>query len=177
MDLERVVATKRIYQGRILNLRLDTVEFPDGRTATREIVEHGASVVIAPLDDQGNVLLVRQYRLAVDQVLLELPAGGMHGDETPEEAANRELREEVGQAADRLERLGGYFAAPGFCQEYLHLFIATGLSPSPLQADEDESIDVVPIPLAEVYGLIERGEVRDAKSVAGLLWVLRRLGL
>lgn len=176
MDIEHVIDTRRVYEGRVVNLRIDIVEFPDGRVAEREIVEHSPSIVVAPLDDRGNVLLVRQYRLAVGQTLLELPAGGMHDGESPEEAATRELREEIGYAAAKLERLGGYFAAPGFCEEYLHFFVASSLTPSPLQADDDESIDVVPVPLSDVPGLIERGEVQDAKSVAGLWWMLRRLG-
>ncbi|MBI4499230.1 MAG: NUDIX hydrolase [Chloroflexi bacterium] len=175
-DIEHVIVTRRIYEGRILNLRVDTAQFPDGRTTTREVVEHSPSVVLVPLDDHGNVLLVRQYRLAVGHTLLELPAGGLNGQETPEVAADRELREETGYAAAHLERLGGYFASPGYCSEYLHLFLATGLHEAPLDADHDESIDVVRAPLREAVSLIERGEVQDAKSVAGLLWVLHRLG-
>lgn len=179
MERERTVSSRLIYEGRVVKLRVDTVELPGGRTSTREIVEHRGAVVIAALDGQGNVLLVRQYRSPVGQELLELPAGTLDPGEDPEPCASRELQEETGFRAERLERLGGFYSAPGFCTEYLHLFLATGLQPARLDADDDEDIQLVPTRLVEIPALIASGEIRDAKSVAGLLRVLweRRAGL
>ena len=173
MERERTVSSERIYDGRIVKLRVDTVELAGGRTSTREIIEHRGAVVIAALDGEGNVLLVQQFRKPVEQELLELPAGTLDPGEDPESCAWRELQEETGFRAEKLEKLGGFYSAPGFCTEFLHLFLATGLQPSPMDADDDEDIRVVPTQLSVVPSLITAGEIRDAKSVAGLLWVLR----
>ena len=173
MDEERTISTRKIYEGRIVNLRVDTVELPGGRTSEREIVEHRGAVVIAAIDGQGNVLLVRQFRKAVGQVLLELPAGTLDPGEDPETCALREIQEETGFRAGKLEKLGGFYSAPGFLTEYLQLFMATELEPNARAGDDDEDIEVVPTPLSKVPHLIATGEIRDAKSVAGLLRVLR----
>lgn len=174
MEAEPTLATQRIYQGRVVGLRVDTVQLPNGLTSQREIVEHGPSVVIVPLDEQDRVLLVRQFRKAVERTLLELPAGGLHPGESPQEAALRELQEETGYLAQQLEPLGGFYASPGYCQEYLHLFLASHLLPSPLPADEDEHIQVERVPLAQTPQLIASGEICDSKSAAGLLRVILR---
>jgi ADP-ribose pyrophosphatase len=165
---ERVLESRRVYEGRVVNLRVDTVALPDGRSAQREVAEHAPVVVIVPLDKDGNVLLVRQYRLPVTQLLLELPAGCIDPGESVEEAAQRELREETGQRAGRLERLAAFYASPGFCDELMHLFLATELEPSPLAPDSDESLEVVWLPLPEALALVERGEICDAKTIVGL---------
>lgn len=167
-DQEQVVASRRIYEGRVVSLRVDSVTLPGGRSTVREVVEHAPVVVIVPLDGEGNVLLVRQYRLPARRSLLELPAGGIDPGESVEEAVQRELREETGQQAGRLERLCGFYASPGYCDEYMHLFLATDLHPSSLPADTDEQIQVVRLPLAEALRLVERGEICDAKTIAGL---------
>lgn len=169
---ERVLETRRVYEGRVVSLRVDTVALPDGRSAQREVAEHAPVVVVVPLDGDGNVLLVRQYRLPVKQLLLELPAGGIDPGESVEEAVQRELREETGQRAGRLERLAAFYASPGYCDELMHLFLATELEPSPLAADSDENIEVVRMPLAEALALVERGEICDAKTIIGL-WAAR----
>lgn len=171
---EKTIDSRRIYDGKILSLRVDTVSLSGGGTSLREIVEHGNAVVLVPLDVEGRVLLVRQYRKPVERALLELPAGNMDPGEEPEAAATRELREETGFLPGRLVRLGGFYAAPGYCQEYLHLFLATDLQPDPLPADFDEDLEVVPTPWAEVPALLESGAICDSKSVAGLWWVLAR---
>lgn len=171
---ERTLASQRLYRGKVVNLRVDTVELPGGRLGKREVVEHAGGVVIVPIDDQDNVLFVRQYRLPVAETLLELPAGGADPGEGPQTCASRELQEETGYQAGRLERLCGFYTAPGFCTEFLHLFLATELSPSPLKPDEDEAIELVRVPLAQVQGLIASGEIRDVKTIAGLLLALSR---
>jgi ADP-ribose pyrophosphatase len=163
-----------MYDGKILNLRIDTIALPEGGTATREIIEHGQAVVLVAEDPDGRVLLVRQYRKAVERFMLELPAGNMNSGEEPETAALREMQEETGFLPGRLERLGGFFAAPGYCEEYLHLFLAIDLKPDPLPADEDEDIELIPTAWEEIPGLLESGEICDAKSVAGLWWALGR---
>jgi ADP-ribose pyrophosphatase len=142
---------------------------PSGRETTREIVEHGDCVAIIAIDDEDNVLLVNQFRKPVEKKLLEIPAGGIEPGEEPVDCVRRELREETGFLPRRVERLGGFYSAPGYCTEYLHLYLATELVPSPLQAEDSESIRLVRVRLSEVPGLITSGSICDAKSIAGLL--------
>jgi ADP-ribose pyrophosphatase len=142
---------------------------PGGRETTREIVEHSDCVAIIAIDDEDNVLLVEQFRKAVEKKLLEIPAGGIEPGEGPEDCVRRELREETGFLPQRVERLGGFYSAPGYSTEYLHLYLATKLVPSPLQAEDSESIRLVRVRLSEVPGLIASGSICDAKSIAGLL--------
>ena len=172
---ERVIESQRVFEGRICSVRVDTVELADGRRSTREIVEHDPVVVIVPVDEAGDVVLVRQYRLATGEVLLEIPAGIVDPGEDPEAAAQRELREETGLSARTLTRLGGFYASPGFLTEYMTVFLAEGLEESPLDADDDEDIVVLRVTLAEAVRLVESGEIKDAKSVAGILLAARRL--
>lgn len=167
---ERVLASRRLYEGRVVNLRLDTVELPGGRKATREVVEHGDVVAVVPLLEGEDVLLVRQYRLPTGQTLLEVPAGGVDEGETAEEAARRELEEECGQRAGHLGRLSGFYVSPGYCSEYVHVFLATELEPTQARPDADEQISVARLPLAEALRLVRGGEIRDGKSMIGLMW-------
>lgn len=171
---EPTVASERVFTGRLVNLRVDTVRLPNGHTTQREIVEHGESVAIVALDHEDNVLLVRQFRKAVEKPLLEIPAGGLNPHEDPLDAAQRELREETGFAARKMERVGGFYSSPGFCSEYLHLYLASDLHPSPVPGEEDENIELVRVPLAQVPHLIASGEICDGKSYAGLLTALVR---
>jgi ADP-ribose pyrophosphatase len=172
---EPTVESKVLYRGRILNLRVDTVRLPNGRLTTREIVEHSHAVCIVPVDDRGNVLLVRQYRKPAEAALLEVPAGGVEAGEASQEAVLRELQEEVGLTAGTLRHLASFWVAPGWCTEYMHAYLATDLRPASLAADEDENIAVVTVPLARVMELIQSGEIQDAKSIAALLLALRVL--
>ena len=148
----------------------------DGRRSTREIVEHGGVAAIVPIDESGNVLLVRQYRAPVDEAILEIPAGGIEEGETPEQAAQRELQEEVGKRAGGLERLTGFYASPGYCSEFIHLFLGVGLSASRRSGDEDEDIEVVRLPMEEALRRVRSGEIRDGKSIIGLLLAAERIG-
>lgn len=172
---ERVTESRRIYSGRIVGLREDTVRMPNGRTAGREVVEHADVVAIVPLDRQGNVVMVRQYRLPAGATLLEVPAGGVDEGEEIEAAAQRELQEETGYRAEKLERLGGLFVSPGYCTEFVHLFLASGLIEDALEADADEDIAVERVPLAEAVRMAEAGDIRDGKSIAGILLTARFL--
>ena len=171
---ERVTGSRHIHEGRIVNLRDDTVELADGRTAQREIVEHAEVVAIVPVDADGSVILVRQYRHPARDSLLEIPAGGVDSGEGIEEAAQRELKEEIGYRAGHLERLSGFYVAPGYCTEFIHLFRATSLTESEIGGDEDENIAIERVPLAEALRLIETDEIKDAKSIIGLLLLDRQ---
>ena len=171
---EPTIDSVRIYQGRVVGLRVDTVRLPHGGASQREIVEHGASVVLVPIDPQGRVLMVRQYRKPIERSLLELPAGGIDPGESPEEAARRELQEETGYLPGKLEPLGGFYASPDFCEEYLHLFLATELTPSARPPDDDENIELVPVTWDQVAEFLESGAICDAKSIVGLLRVWAR---
>ncbi len=169
---ERTLFSQLIYDGRAVKLRLDTVQTASGRKTTREIVEHVDCVAIIAVDGDDNVLLVNQFRKAVEKELLEIPAGGIDPGEDPETTVCRELREETGYLPRRLERLGGFYSAPGYCSEYLHLYLATDLAPSQLYAEDTESIKLVRVPITQILSLIASGSVCDAKSIAGLLTFL-----
>jgi len=171
---EQTLSSQYAYRGRGVNVRVDNVVKASGRETTREVVERGDAVVIVPFDAQGRVLLIRQYRYAVGRSLLEVPAGVLKEGETPEDCARRELQEETGFLARSLERRGGFYSAPGFCTEYLHLFVARDLVPSRLYAEDTSDITVVPVAASEIPHLIASGQIQDAKSVAGLLRVLGR---
>lgn len=164
---ERTLDSRQIYEGRIVALRVDTVALPGGRETTREVVAHPDCVAIVAIDAADNVILVRQFRHAVGKELLEIPAGSIEPGEEALHSAIRELEEETGYTAGRMERLGGFYSSPGYSTEFLHLFLATELEPGPSSAMEDEIIEVMPVPLAKIPGLILSGEVCDAKSIAG----------
>ena len=171
---EETLESKTYFQGKILNLRVDTVRMPNGRMATREIAEHSDSICVVPLDEEGNVIMVRQYRKPTEGVLLEVPAGGVEDGEVSEETVQRELQEEVGYTAAKLQHLSSFWLAPGWCTEYMHAYLATGLTPATLDADDDENIVVERIPLDQALDLIAQGEIQDVKSIAALLLVLNR---
>lgn len=158
-----------IYPGRAFTIRRDTLRLPDGRETRLDIVEHTGSVLILALDANGHLLFVRQYRHSAGLDLLELPAGTLEEGESPEACARREVREETGMAAGRLEPLGGFFLAPGYSTEYMNVYLATELRFDPLEADPDEFLSVERIPLTEALAMCERGEIPDAKSLAALL--------
>jgi len=147
----------------------------NGRETTREIVEHSDCIAIIAVDVDNNVLLVKQFRKPVEKELLEIPAGGIDPDEDPEAAVRRELREETGYLPQKVERLGGFYSAPGYCSEYLHLYLATDLVPSQLFAEDTEEISLVRMPVAQIPSLITSGRLCDAKSIAGLLTYLEYL--
>jgi ADP-ribose pyrophosphatase len=165
----KTLSSKQIYSGRAIKLRIDTVEEPDGKITTRDIVEHADCIAVVALDKQNNVVMVRQLREAVDKTLLEIPAGGIDPGEEPVDAVRRELQEEIGFFPQKIERLGGFYATPGYGTEYLYLYVATDLKPSRLKAEDTDNIEVVKIPLSKIPALITSGEICDAKSIAGLL--------
>lgn len=169
MQPEEQIASREIYDGRIIKVRVDDVLLASGGRSVREVVEHAPAVVIVAVDAEDNVLLVRQYRYAAGQTLLEAPAGIVEAGESPDACAQRELAEEVGFASRNLRALGGFWSSPGFCDEFMYAYLAKDLIPHKLQADDDENIQVEKIPLSRVPQLIRLGEIQDAKSIAALL--------
>jgi ADP-ribose diphosphatase len=165
---------KQIYKGKIISLRADTLKSLGRPSHTWDIVEHPGAVVIVPITDEGDILLVKQWRRAAEKILLELPAGTLENGEPPLLCAQRELQEETGYRAHELIPMGGFFSAPGFCTEYLHLFLAKGLYPSPLPHDDNEAIDLVKMPLAQALEMIDAYQFLDAKTIAGILLYARR---
>ncbi len=166
---EKVIKSQTIYAGRIVHFRVDTIELPDGRTTIREIVNTPGAVTIIPFTADRQVRMVRQYRSAVGEYLLELPAGTLQPGEPPEEAASRELAEETGDRAAHWRYLTSFYTMPGVCNEIIHLFLATELIPGATNHDLDESIEVVTVPLGRTLEMIETGQIRDAKTIVGLL--------
>jgi len=169
MQPEIVLASRRIYEGRVVNLRVDDVRTPGGMETQREIVEHRGAVALVAIDDGERVLLVSQYRHALGRVTTEIPAGTLEPGEDAVACAARELAEETGYSAARFERLGGIHPSPGFCTEYIHLFAATGLTRGEAQPEADEQIAVQALPWAEAMRRVRAGEMQDAKSVSALL--------
>ena len=169
---EKKLSSQQLYRGRAVNLRMDTVEKSDGKTTTREVVEHSNCVAVVVVDDQDNVLLVRQYRYPVGKFLLEIPAGGIDPNEEPIDCVRRELQEEIGYFPQKIEELGGFYSVPGYGTEYLHCYLATDLVPSRLIAEDSEGIEVVRVPISKITQLITSGEICDAKSIAALLTFL-----
>ena len=170
--MERTLSSQLIYEGRVVKLRVDTVKTAGGRETTREIVEHSDCVAIIAVDADDNVLLVKQFRKSVEKELLEIPAGGIEPGEDPETTVGREMREETGYLPRQVERLGGFYSTPGYGTEYLYLYLATDLIPSPLHAEDTESISLVRVPVSQIPGLISSGSICDAKSIAGLFTFL-----
>jgi len=166
------VRSEVLLEGRAFKIRRDVLKTPDGRETKFEIIEHGGSVVLVPIDEEGNVLFVRQYRHATGKELLELPAGTRDGDEPYEQCAAREVREETGMEAGQLKRVGDFFLAPGYSSEFMAVYLATGLKDNPLAADEDEFLNLEKIPAKDVTTMFERGDVPDAKSLAA--WLLAK---
>ena len=169
---EKKLDTKQIYQGRAVNIRVDTVEKASGTKTTREVVEHSDCVAVVVIDQQGSVVLVRQFRHAVDRFLLEIPAGGIDPGEGPIDAVRRELQEEIGYLPRKVDSLGGFYSVPGYGTEYLHCFVATDLVPARLVAEDTEDIELVRVSPDEIPRLVASGEICDAKSIAALLMFL-----
>lgn len=172
--METTLSSEYIYRGAILNLRKDVVAIGGGRVSFREVIEHADSIGIVALDEKENVLLVKQFRLPVTKNLLEIPAGGLEPGEDPRSTAIRELREETGYTPGRLDKLGGFYLAPGYADEYMHIFLARDLSYSPLEAEDTASIELVRYPVSQIDFLLASGVIEDCKTVAALLMYMAR---
>lgn len=172
---EQTIEQRRLYDGKVVNLRVDTVQLSNGVTATREVVEHRPAVAMVPVDAEGRLVLVRQWRTPAGGTLLEVPAGTTDGGEDIESAVQRELQEEVGYRAGKLTRLCGFWVAPGYCTEYIHIYLAEDLTESRLPGDEDEQIEVVRLTLDEALRAVSTGAIEDAKSQVGILMYATRV--
>lgn len=166
---EKYLSTEPVYDGRIIKVQVDTVLLPDGEKAKREVVKHPGAVVILPLTDRNEIVMVRQYRHPTGEVLLELPAGKRDGRESPLVCARRELEEETGLMASRWRVLLSFYTSPGFCDELLYLVLARGLTQGEPHPDDEEFIDVVTLPVDEAGRMVFSGEIRDAKTIIGIL--------
>jgi len=177
MDLtETALKSERIYSGRVVGLRVDTVRLPNGKEGKREVVEHGGAVCVVPMRDAETVLLVRQWRHPVAEPLLEVPAGGLEEGEDPRECARRELAEEIGMVPDSpLVPLYEAYLAPGYSTEKMYAYLARGLRDAPEAPDDDEFVQVVPMPLSEALAACTDGRIVDAKSIAALALAARML--
>jgi ADP-ribose pyrophosphatase len=164
-----ILNRKTIYEGRAFDVQKVLARLPDGREHEYDLVSHSGAVTLVPVDQDGNMWFVRQFRLGALQELLELPAGLMEKNEPPEVSAGRELREEIGMAADELRELGQFYMAAGYSSEYMYIYLATGLHPSPLEQDEDEFLQVQAIPVKQVYAMVHANQIHDGKTLAALL--------
>jgi len=169
------VDSKKVFSGRVFDVTVDTVREAD-RTYIREVVHHPGSAVILPAFDDDTVGFVRQYRHPAVKYLLELPAGTLNDRERPEAGAARELEEELGMVAGRLEKLAEFFVSPGFCEEKMWIYLATDLVPTAQRLDDDELIEIVRLPIERALQMISDGEIEDAKTIIGLLLAAPRLG-
>ena len=183
---EHVVGSQVVHRGRYLEVRVETIERADGTRGTRDVIGHPGAVAVLALDDDGRLLLVRQWRVPARRAMLEIPAGTLdvHDGvtEDPDGAARRELEEETGHRAATWRRLSTFWTAPGFASEVMHLYLATGIAGAGaddrLTPDEDERLELRHVTLDDTLDLVERGEICDAKTILGILWLdrLRRAG-
>lgn len=170
------ISSKRVYNGRVINVDIDTVRFPNGSTGELEMVRHpGASAVIPfltdPDSDDPQILLIKQYRYAAGDFIYEIPAGKLDGDEDPKECARRELREETGCTATSIQRLYTFYTTPGFTDETIHAFMATGLTRGDVEHERDEFMSLETVTLSRALELIRSGELKDAKTALAILYV------
>lgn len=158
----------KIYQGKIIDLSVETVTLPNGATAELELIAHPGAAAVVPLKDDRTVVMIRQYRHAVGGYIYEIPAGKLHPGEDPRDCAVREVEEEVGYKIGTLEPLLSFFTTPGFTDEIIHIFIGKDLTPGTQDLGADEVLDIIEMPLAETLGLIKDGTIKDGKTIIGL---------
>lgn len=168
---EKTVKTTEIYKGRIIDLQLEEVELPDGRLSTREVIKHPGAVAVVPIKEDGKLVLVKQYRKALQKSIIEIPAGKLEANEDPRLAAMRELEEETGYKTDSLTFIGSFYTSPGFADELIHLYLTKELEVGQVQTDEDEFIDVIEVTLEEAEKLIEDQKIHDAKTMYAIQYV------
>ncbi|MFS8541858.1 MAG: NUDIX hydrolase [Tissierellales bacterium] len=167
---EKTMKSEKIYEGKIINLRIDTVELPDKKYSKREIVEHPGAVGIVPITDDGCMILVKQYRKSVEKFLLEIPAGKIEINEEPKETGLRELAEETGYKANKMEYLFEFYTSPGFSNEKIYLFLATELEKGEVKPESDEYIKVEKYKIEELVDMVIRGEINDGKTIVAIFY-------
>jgi len=171
----QILKSVEIFRGRVFDVTLDTIREGD-KTYQREVVHHPGSAVIIPIFEDGTIALVRQYRHPAVRYLLEAPAGTLERGEAPEEGAARELEEELGFVAARLEKLTEFFVSPGFCEEKMWVYLATEMTKTEQKLEEDEIVEVVRIPFSQALSMIATGEIDDAKTIIGVMLAAPRVG-
>jgi len=167
---EKTMKSERIYEGKIINLRIDTVELPDKKYSKREIVEHPGAVGIIPITEDGYMILVKQYRKSVEKFLLEIPAGKIEINEEPKETGIRELAEETGYKANKMEYVCEFYTSPGFSNEKIYLFLATDLEEGEVKPESDEYINVEKYKVEDLIDMVIRGEINDGKTIVAILY-------
>lgn len=165
---EKTMKSDKLYEGKILNLRVDTVELPDKKYSKREIIEHPGGVAIIPITDNNSLILVKQYRKAAEDFLYELPAGKLELNEEPRETAIRELREETGYEAGKLTYLWEFYTSPGYCNEKIHLFLGENLVEVDTEPEPGEFIEKIEVPIEDLMKMVQRGEIIDSKTIIGI---------
>ena len=166
---EKIIKTETMFTGRVFKVEVSEVELPDGQRSTREIIRHNGGAAIVAIDENNNIFLVKQYRIAAGQEMLEIPAGKLEIGEDPLNCAIRELEEETGMQAGEIKHLFSMYATPGYCAEKLHIYIATGLKPGHIHRDEEEFLHVIKLPFDIAYKMVMNGQLNDAKTIAGIL--------
>ncbi|MFC1517213.1 NUDIX hydrolase [Candidatus Margulisiibacteriota bacterium] len=173
MDLrEKLIKSEPAYKGKVIDLKLDTVELPSGKASLRECVIHEPTVAVLPIKDNGKIILIKQYRHCTEKELLEIPAGSIDKGESVEDTVQRELAEEIGYEADKLEKICEAFTTPGFTNEYMYFYVAKELKEKKKKGDEDEFIEVLEYTIAEVQKMIEKKEIIDAKTILAINYYL-----
>jgi ADP-ribose pyrophosphatase len=159
---------KRVYEGKILNIELDQVTLPNGHKMELEMIHHPGAAAVVPLQEDGNVIMIYQYRYAAGGFIYEIPAGKLHPGEDPLECAKRELEEETGYQAKKYQPLVSFLTTPGFCDEIIHIYLAQSLTPGAQNLEESEVLEVKKIPLKKALQMIEEGQIKDGKTIIGL---------
>ena len=177
MKPETILSEEKIFTGKVVDFSLRKAQLEDGTIVDREIIINKGAVVIVPVTGNNDVRLLKQYRSAAEKWIVELPAGGLESGEDPDLAAPRELLEETGDQAASWQKLHGFYSAPGILTEFLHLYLATDLTPGPNNTEFDEHIEVITVPWADAIDMIRRHEIEDAKTIAGLMLAGLHLGL
>lgn len=170
-NVERTIKSDKVYQGKIINLRIDTVELPDQKYSKREIIEHPGAVAVVPITEDNKIVMVKQFRKAAEDCLLEVPAGKLEIGEEPLDCAKRELLEETGYKSDNLEYLFKFYTSPGFCNEEISVFVAKDLIKDVAQPDEDEYIEIEKYGIDELVEKISKEEIKDAKTITCILYI------
>ena len=175
MEDTKIISREQYYEGHVFNVEKVHVRLPDNRERDYDLVEHADAVTILPIDDEGMVYFVRQFRVGAEKELLELPAGVMDEGEQPLESAHRELQEEIGRDASQMERIGGFYMAPGYSNEYMHVYFATHLREHALEQDEDEFLSLVKVDVRKVFAMIRSGENEDGKTISAFMLAMPML--
>ncbi|MDV2884189.1 NUDIX hydrolase [Alkalihalophilus pseudofirmus] len=168
---EKTIKSNSIYSGKIIDLQVDEVELPNGKTSKREIIKHPGAVAILPITTEGKLILVRQFRKALEKTIIEIPAGKLDAGEEPADCAKRELAEETGYVTDNLDFLLSFYTSPGFADELIYMYVATGLTAGEVNRDEDEFLDVIEVTLEEAEEMVQDERIHDAKTAYAIQYM------